>query len=314
MPDNYKITPEQEAILAKYTCERLRDDKYNEDLIQDFFSYRGEGLVNSLQSKGWDSDRNGTIAYYVVKNEKGKIVLFFSLKCGVLYPADYFTNLTTLQAETETLRNAMAGAEAGDQDCREYLEEEKERLGEAEYARRTNNIDYLSVGKNAALGRIYDDIFTTGQNDVIRVDETHAAVELVDFCVNDVTKRTWPLEQMGNKKLGRTMFWHFIIPRIVEINKMVGCEYVYLFAADRADGRLVRFYRNKLHFIEPVRFRAVKPRYDMECVLMCKHLFSGKRTAAGPADVVEEDEDEWGLDSYRVDFFDNFNKPDPVEE
>ena len=82
MKNTYPITQEQMDLLSTFTCERLSADRDNLSKIQNFLSYRGPGLVNTLRNKGWSEDCRGSTAYYVVKNPQGRIMLFFSLKCG----------------------------------------------------------------------------------------------------------------------------------------------------------------------------------------------------------------------------------------
>ena len=88
MRNTYPITEAQIAVLKTFTCQRLTDDDMNLHKIQNFLSYRGPGLVTALRTHGWMADKSGTTAYYVVKNPQGRIMLFFSLKCGVLFDPD----------------------------------------------------------------------------------------------------------------------------------------------------------------------------------------------------------------------------------
>lgn len=77
-----RITKEQEKILDALTCERLRDDEINIDLIQNFENKKGELIVDYLKKNGKQEDKNGTTAFYVVKTKAGDVLMFFSLKCS----------------------------------------------------------------------------------------------------------------------------------------------------------------------------------------------------------------------------------------
>lgn len=54
--------------------------------------------------------------------------------------------------------------------------------------------------------------------------------------------------------------------------KFVGCEYLYLFAADNspkdADMELVNYYKVKMGFEEPEERRTTVPLYDLFCPLL----------------------------------------------
>lgn len=90
---------------------------------------------------------------------------------------------------------------------------------------------------------------------------------------------------------GTTIFWHFVVPQILNALKYVGCQYVFLFAADRSKGeKLVRYYEDQLNFQRPDELATAKPFYDFTCKFMCHEISS--------------------LEREREAFFDNFN-PDP---
>lgn len=61
--------------------------------------------------------------------------------------------------------------------------------------------------------------------------KTFAGVEIVHFCTNDNCRPLW--EKLGiGQKPGTVVFWHFLIPKICELRKIAGCEYLFLFATD----------------------------------------------------------------------------------
>lgn len=80
-----KITAEQEKVLDSFVCERLSSNSLNAELMNSFESKKGESLVNYFKRNGLAEDVSGKTAYYVIKNEEQKIMMFFSLKCGALF-------------------------------------------------------------------------------------------------------------------------------------------------------------------------------------------------------------------------------------
>jgi hypothetical protein len=107
--------------------------------------------------------------------------------------------------------------------------------------------------------------------------------------------------------MGETLFWHFIVPKMLEINTLIGCEFVYLFAADpTVNGSLTNYYREKLHFNTMTHLGTIKPSYDLNCFFMGNRL----RSLTGPANFVRSrrrSDDLWGLDHYMQDYFEHFN-------
>lgn len=80
-----KITESQIQKLSTLRCERLSANQENFSLIDDFYNSRNNSLVDTLQGDAFEDDENNRIAYYLVKSGEGKILFFFSLKCGLLY-------------------------------------------------------------------------------------------------------------------------------------------------------------------------------------------------------------------------------------
>ena len=80
-----KITERQIEILDQFSCERLSSNPNNLELIKNFYSERGAGLVDYLNHQGPQEDASGETAFYLVKNAIGQPCMFFSLKCGALF-------------------------------------------------------------------------------------------------------------------------------------------------------------------------------------------------------------------------------------
>ena len=102
----------------------------------------------------------------------------------------------------------------------------------------------------------------------------------------------------------------FVLPKMLEINSLVGCEYAYLFAADSSrDNTLIKYYEDVLHFERPTALGGIKPQYDFLCTFMCKRLrrlSTNRKMYLDPA--LWENEDPKSLEDYRKEFFENFNK------
>ena len=317
MGNTYPITEEQKQILSSYTCERLTASQDNLMKIQRFYSARGQGLVHSLRTFGWEEDQNRSTAYYVIKNAEGQIVMFFSLKCGTLFDPGYVKKFFDEFDETRAIFENWHRARVGNEDAQQYLQELRQLLGDDAYDQRIRTIteDYYEKVY------MYKDIKADKRHEpnlkIIRVDQSHPAIELVEFCVNDRTKSSWnrfSQNQFDRRRhtMGQVFFWWFVVPKMLEISSLIGCEYAYLFAADRdPDGTLVRYYEDALHFRKLRHLGTIKPYYDMNCFFMGCRLFSVDPDMVHP----DEDEDAFhGLDYYREEFFRHFNLKTDVDD
>jgi len=108
-----------------------------------------------------------------------------------------------------------------------------------------------------------------GQFNTIKVHKCIPAIEVAHLCKNE----SFPVPQELDIPIGFGVFWEIIVPLVIDAAEIVGCKYVYLFAADRTDGqredidrKLVSYYKNHFKFTEckeTVKF--IKPEYDNYC-------------------------------------------------
>ena len=69
--------------ISKYTCSRLLSDHNHKALISTFSCSKNPSLAANLQRRAWFEEQNNKRAYFLIK-EGTKIVLYFSLQCGIL--------------------------------------------------------------------------------------------------------------------------------------------------------------------------------------------------------------------------------------
>ena len=73
--------------------------------------------------------------------------------------------------------------------------------------------------------------------------------------------------------MGETLYWKYIVPKFIEVQKIAGCEYAFLFAADLSEDRtLVNYYDVSLKFQQQLDIGTNKPLYDFACVFMCQRI------------------------------------------
>lgn len=318
--NTYPITEEQKAILNNYRCERLSSDLTNLQKIMNFHPRKeGGGLLRSLQNEAWGRDMRGTTAYYVVKNPEGRIVMFFSLKCGTLFDALKTQSFMESYKDSDILKkwqpykmyrecrdnNDMIGAMRYKDGAMAFMDLQR-KIGRRELEELDGELDLYAF--------INSDDPIESNKLIIRVEHAYSAIELVDFCtdVSVDVKTTWK-KDFPHQRMGETLFWHFLVPKLFEIGNLIGSEFVSLFAADQsADNKLVNYYEG-MHFFKITKLGTVKPYYDMTCSFMGKRLRSIHPELPRAEDLLI-DPNPHGLDYYRDYFFEHFNTVATVDD
>lgn len=283
-----KITSEQLAILESLECQRLSSDINNMYLVESFYNDTNEAIAQTLKNEAFGEDESNSVAYYVVKHPNGQILFFFSLKCGLLF--DHFIRpelldqLQKLAKELNDISDDKTLTPEQRRDITDVMEKIRANKGvtkEDIHKLRQQKLDILEE-----LEREFN-------ADIARVGKTFSGIELVHFCSNNDADDSW--ENFGLPQLrGTIIFWFFVVPKVLEALKYVGCQYMFLFAADKSkDEKLVRYYEDQLNFKRPDELATAKPFYDFTCKFMCHEISS--------------------LEKEREEFFTNFNpSPDNV--
>lgn len=289
---NYRITQEQRAYLDSLVCQRISDDQANLAAIEKFENDRGTTLPHYMKAFGWKEDKKDKVAYYIVKEpgEDGEPLLFFSLKCGEVVVPFEQEKLRAALENSQALLDAAYGMEAPDW-AKEIVEKRKVD-GVLPY--RKFKEFYDRHRRNQAKWNNYSHEIRLEGSNIIRAKQTMAGVELVHFCVHTPASEKWKAMGMGPASVGKTMFWKFVVPVIQQVRSLVGCEYVYLFAADeKKSGHLVNYYKG-LGFEIREDLCVNKPEYDFCCFFMCQKVTS--------------------LRNRQNEFFRNYNRPkEPVK-
>lgn len=286
MSDFYPMTMKQQQILDGYTCERLTDNSENGSLLFNFCNRKMPHLADQIMRYGWEEDRRGyPIAYYIVKNPDGEIAMIFSLRCGVLFDADSLKQLMEKKERYDMLIASMGNEHFTDQMRRELME----LYGEVQH------YEFL----------MKDMQFDTNRS-MVRVAESYPAIELVHFCLNDRVRDEWRRSDMGNRTMGETLFWYFLVPKVQEIANLVGCQYLYTFVADTSlDGTLMNFFRTALHFSVSEHLGTAKPQFDFMCPMVYQPIYP--MDASEVAHKEDGAENFRGIAQWRRDFFRCFN-------
>lgn len=277
-----RITKEQKDILDSLICERLSAHVENEKLIETFVSRRGASLVNYFHKFGMEEDKSGSTAYYIIKNKDNELLMFFSLKCGTLFEP--------LQDEEEAKRDfqrlitifqAIENAEGNRSE--DAVSEANEILNKYQIGDRISIEDFNKIilkkakEKKNFLKMLFGDKEKEDNDKIFRVQSTHPGIELVHFCANDNLKEKWKKFNMGHT-MGEILYWEYIVPKFFEIQKIAGCKYAFLFAADLSeDESLINYYNVALKFKKSMDVGTNKPFYDFCCDFMCQEVNEMKK-------------------------------------
>lgn len=263
-----QITDRQKQLLDSLTCERLSSNEAHLRMIDSFSNGRNGSLEHTLKNEAYGEDENGNIAFYLIKDADNHILFYFSIKCGMLY--DRFWEGEKLRKINELFRFLVEL----EQDPSSTEEDKKTIDSILESIRTRKGLVKKDLSKISHIkkNQVINDFEKESEDNLKRVGKTLAGVEIVHFCTNDNCRQLWEKFNIG-QKLGAVVFWHFIIPKICELRKIVGCEYLFLFAADLTpDELLVNYYRANLGFKDSNEHSTAIPLYDYACKFMYQEL------------------------------------------
>lgn len=267
-----KISPAQIKILDSLVCQRLSSDPENLHFVDDFSNAINDDIAQSLRNEAYSEDEENSTAYYVVKHPNGHILFFFSLKCGLLF--DHFIRpelldrLKKLSEELDDISDDKTLTPKQKQDITEVMEKIRTCKGVTH-----EDIRKLPQQKLEILEELEKEL----NDDVARVGKTFSGIELVHFCSNSETDDLWENFSLPQLR-GSTIFWYFVVPIILDILEFVGCQYLFLFAADKSkDEKLIRYYEDQLNFQRPDELATAKPFYDFTCKFMCHDVSTLKK-------------------------------------
>lgn len=251
-----RITGDQCEILDSFIVKRINDNDEFLRIVDRFRNVRNENLVDYLKGDAFEDDRTGNVACYIVFDLNNEILCYFSIRCGTLYSEfkelELFQKHKRLKLELQEISEKIGD----NSELKEIVSLKEKEV--AEYRKRIEDL----------LGR---KDFPTPHK---RVEKSYPAIELSHFCVNQSYIEKWESLGFGAKnRMGATLFWHVIVKKIEEIRGIVGCEYLYLFAADSTpDRHLVGHYMNRMDFHNDSSMLTLQPIYDSKCEFLCNRI------------------------------------------
>lgn len=284
-----KISDQKKWLDENLGIELLISKESNKVDIQKFVSSgNGKNLETYLKCNAWEEDNNGGTKVYLVRDRNTRdIVFFFALKAGLLYKAIGDTDYTLTETEKEILDLALTY----------HFDEDPEHTEETVLAwyeddesidrDRMRRIIDEAVEERKSVK--FDQNKTEEGENVVRVSSTFPGIVLTHFCKNSEYAPSVAL----SIPLGFYVFWEIIIAEVLNISNILGCQYLYLFAADQTEEarseisidylsdesvewhsainkgkkirELVDYYKNELGFEDVIGIRVLKPVYDEGC-------------------------------------------------
>ncbi len=287
-------------LRSRLRVELLTDDESNKEIIRSFRADRkGKALEYFLKENAWDEDRKGVTKVYLVK-DSDNVVFFFALSAGLLYKGIGSEDSKLSREEKEIVDLCVDAYLKGNERITtdevfswykdEHIDQEKlRRVIEERIKFKTAAKDDLEKSENS----IY----------VQRVLKTFPGIVLTHFCRN--AGYTFP-EKLAFP-IGFYVFWEIVVDQILFIASLLGCQYLYLFAADNTEQassditglypddwdlddtgntsqvyKLVEYYKNELKFEDVQNVTVLKPYYDFSCFSLIQEtkLLSEHRVAA----------------------------------
>ncbi len=305
------IEEQKKFLFDRLKIEPLRKMEENRDDIKVFVqATKGEKISSYLINNAWNDDHDRNTKVFLVRDQKAKkIVFFFAINCGILFSELNIGNLNPNEkVPFDKYVGAMQRLKAPSLSKEEQENANKqisESMGELwEVVQEPDRVSYLlslADEKVQLLEEKREAFSETAEGDhTQQVQDTFPAIDIKFLGRNKEYKPEIQLDF----KLGVYVFWEMIVPHLLEIAEMVGCKYIYLFAADNTDQTekagdappmwtpdydpyadedengcareeihtLVNYYINELKFRYVSKYKILKPHYERRCYTLIQEV------------------------------------------
>jgi len=299
----------------KYLFERLQmeslcvSDKNRIDIECFEQATSGNKIAEYLRSDAWDDDQDRNTKVFLIRDiVTNEIVYYFAINCGILYSEIEEIQLTNdekgpFERYIEAVR--MANRKGLTSTQQEAADEEYSDAMIALYniVKNPDRTSYLiNIAEHKASKKEEErDLFsdTEETEHTKNVQETFPAIDIKFLCRNKNYKPKIHLDF----RIGVYIFWEIIVPHLLQVSEMVGCKYIYLFAADNSDRilsnmkepimftpdydpqadeeefekgeevlRLVDYYQKELKFEFVTKYKILKPHFERKCFTLVQEV------------------------------------------
>jgi len=259
-----EITEKTLDLIETFEVRRARD--VDETILMSMTAPIVDGeeqnqIISLFNSKQYlQDDEKGYLASFVVMSPTNIPLVFFSFRCGELFKEPQVEKMKIGHDAAIAFQKLMNGSCKSEEESQQALAAVKRAIDEGLTPDDWQNLYQKKESWNK-------DEKLEATKEITKVLVSYPAVELKLFGTNESAKEYWKsLELPENMKMGETLFWLKAVKIIEKITRYVGCQYVYLFAADKeADGQLVQYYKVRLGFKSDSSLSANKPHFDWQC-------------------------------------------------
>ena len=273
------LTQEQKSLLDSFEIKRAREFEpaVLRAMTGPIVKGKEERHIIELftSDKHLQDDLDGHLASFVVVSPDGLPMVFFSLRCGELFEKSTQYKMMLSHNAYMAIERLMNNPSLTQEQYEEAMSHIQKAMNEG---LSIDDFEELPSKKSS----IKEDELLEADKDITRVHKVYPSIEIKFWGINASARSYWkslPLPE--DKKMGETLFWTKVVETIRQMMYMVGCEYVYLFAADNeAEGELVKYYRVCLNFGSSSKMSANKPRFDYKSQFLfqrVKDLFAKQR-------------------------------------
>lgn len=299
------IDEQKRYLFNRLELESLRFSEHNKEEILAFEqATSGSNISNYLKNEAWRDDEAGDTKVYLVRDKvENVIVSFFALNCGILYSD--LEGVSLNEEEKEPFERLVKALQMYN---RRNLSETQREQANKEYNDAMNALEevvespdrYSYLNSQAESKETESDLFvdTEEKEHTTNVHQTFPAIDIKFLCKN---KHYDPGINL-DFRLGVYIFWELIVPHLLKTAELVGCKYIYLFAADNTDRtviktkkpimitpdydpyedekeeeqtvvlKLVEYYKNELKFNYVTQYKVLKPRFERTCFTLVQEV------------------------------------------
>ena len=298
------IEEQKKCLSERLYIEDLRFSDENKEIIKEFSqATKGNNIENYLINNAWDDDKERNTKAFLIRDKvTNEIVFYFAINCGILYSDTLSFDVSPEEKECldRYIYATIASRESGPNDDDVYQELNDAIKALSEVANSEGRLQILFNFADEEIVYKEDERVSSAENDeeeyTQQVYKTFPAIDIKFLGRNGKYKPAIKL----SFKLGVFVFWEIIVPHILEIAKLVGCKYIYLFAADNSDDeseykpistmdlyygidedeqekkeknkKLVNYYINELKFHNVTQYKILKPHYERSCFTLVQEV------------------------------------------
>lgn len=240
------IAKQKKYLADNLIVESLRTYESNQKEVKQFSqSKHGNKIADYLNNDAWKDDGDNNTKVFLVRDRKTrKIAYYYALNCGILYKE--LRQMKMSLVEKQCVENLIIALRRSHESGLSSMEMEAANnlLSNAydSFGKKISNTDraYELLGYAQSKADEKEEreeaAQESGEREFVKdVQETYPAIDIKFLC----KEASYDPGISLDFKFGVYVFWEIIVPHILKISELVGCKYVYLFAADNSERKIL---------------------------------------------------------------------------